>query len=443
MFTRTILILSLIILLAGCGGGGSSPSSSPQQEAEKAWVRSYLDDVYLWYNEIVDVSAGNYPLPADYFKALLVKSRDRYSFTAPRAEVESVMKEGVDVGYGVKWGWAGGSHLFAFYVDPNAPAALYFSRGAELIAVNGTTIASLSSNALNSALFPSQSGASVNLTIRMPNTSTTKIVTLTSAQFSIATIEQPQILTVSGVGKVGYLLFNEHLRTSEQPLINAMAYFKQQGVNELVLDMRYNSGGYLIIAEEVASMIGGAPVQGKVFDRLIFNAKHQSNTNDPNNTALFTNQDSSGNTIPQLGLPRLFVLTGASTCSASEAIINGLLPHINVTRIGWTTCGKPYGFRQTNYGANAYFAIEAEGVNANGTDDYKSGFAPTCQVSDDIRYPLGNTSEARLSAALYFMQYGSCPTAASIPLPKLRSAETESYGEPQLLGQRPGVTIVE
>src|SRR6266702_2965478 len=153
-------------------------------------------------------------------------------------------------------------------------------------------------------------------------------------------------------------VFNQHLFTAEQGLNDALTLFKQQGVSELVLDMRYNTGGYLMVAEEVSSMIGGAPVQGKVFEKLLFNSKHPEKTNDPNNTFLFGSQDSKGTSLPLLGLNRVFVLTGSNTCSASEAIINGLQPYVQVVRIGWTTCGKPYGFIQTNNDQQAYFAIQ-------------------------------------------------------------------------------------
>ena len=439
MLLRALIVFSFFILVAGCGGGGGSPSTVDEnQEAEKTWVRSHLDHQYLWYDEIVDVPRENYPLATDYFYALLVKSRDRFSFTIPVAKAQSLIQEGLDVGFGVKWGWVTGSRLFAFYVDPNSDAAASITRGTELTAVNGSSLSAMTTSELDDILFPEKTGVTVAFTIRQPDTTITT-VTLTSSSFPLTTVEPPLIITLSGVGKVGYLLFNDHLKISESQLISAMTYFRQQGVSELVLDLRYNPGGYLFIAEEVASMIGGSAVHGKVFEKLLFNAKHQSDTSNPANTFLFSNLDRSGNLLPELGLSRLFVLTGSSTCSASESIINGLLPHIDIVRVGSTTCGKPYAFRQTDFNQNAYFAIEAEGVNSAGTSNYKSGFAPTCQVGDGIGYALGNIGEARLSAALYYMQNGACPPGTAFPLLK---EPVEGSGQ-LLLGQRPGIKIVE
>lgn len=442
MYKRSLLILAGISLLAACGGGGGS--SSTTQDTQKAWVRAHMDDVYLWYNEIIDVPSANYATAPDYFNALLVKSRDRFSFSMPLANAVSMLQEGFETGYGVKWGWAATGRLFAYYVDPSSPAAVSITRGTEITAINGQPVANATTAYLNSTLFPGQTGVSVNLTYRRPGTSTTQTASLVSATFSTTTVAQPSILSLANGGKAGYLLFNEHLRTSEQELNSAMTYFKQQGVSELVLDMRYNTGGYLFIAEEVASMIGGAAVQGKVFEKLQFNSKHPEKTSAPNNTYRFSALDSKGASLPLLGLKRVFVLTGSNTCSASEAVINGLLPHIPVYRIGWTTCGKPYGFSQTNYDQQAYFAIQFEGVNANGSDDFKSGFAPTCQVYDDLNYPLGDMREARLSAALSYISTASCPSVSTATLPKaVLSSDIPTSGDVQLIEQKPGLKLLQ
>jgi hypothetical protein len=183
-------------------------------------------------------------------------------------------------------------------------------------------------------------------------------------------------------------------------------------------------------------------VQGKVFEKLLFNSKHQGDSDNPANNFVFSNLDRTGNLLPQLGLARLFVLTGPITCSASESIINGLLPHMEVVRIGWTTCGKPYAFRQANFDEDSFFAIDSEGVNSTGTGDYKSGFAPTCQVSEDVSQPLGDAGEALLHSAIYYMQNSSCPTGTAILSPKQAAGkELVKDSDQFLLGQLPGIKL--
>jgi carboxyl-terminal processing protease len=449
LYKRFLQLLALIALLAGCGGGGGGDGSpaaaaSSAQDTQKAWVRAYLGDVYLWHNEIVDVPSAAFATAPAYFDALLVKSRDRFSFSMPLAEAVSTLQEGLETGYGVKWGWAAAGRLFAYYVDPNSPAAASITRGTELTSINGQPVAGMATSTINGALFPDQPGAFVNLTLRSPGTSTSETRGLTSATYSTTTVARPSVLALPGGGKAGYLLFNEQLFTSEQGLIAAMSSFKQQGVSELVLDMRYNPGGYLMIAEEAASMIGGAAVQGKVFEKLLFNDNHPEKTNDPKSTYRFTALDNRGASLPLLGLNRLFVLTGSNTCSASEAIINGLLPYLQVVLIGSTTCGKPYGFIQANNDQQAYFALQFEGVNADGHDDYQSGFAPTCQVPDDLTHPLGDSSEARLNAALYFISNNACPPASTVSLAKAAlPGHLPESGDVRLLGQKPGLKLLQ
>lgn len=433
--------LLLATLLAGCGGGGSdggddSPQPPPSPEEQKSWTRAHLADIYLWNTEIVDVNPAYYPLAPDYFDALLVRSRDRFSFSMPAAAAYSQMQEGQETGFGVRWGRSASGKIFACYVDPNSPAAPFISRGSEITAINGRTVAGMPTDTLFDLLYPEEEGVTTDMIVRPPGMIVTQAVTLHAAPFMTTTVAPPVLIPLPGGGKAGYLLFNDHILTAEEQLVSAMTSFRQQGVSEVVLDLRYNGGGYLFIAKELASMLGGATVEGEVFEKLIFNNNHPEKTNDRDNTLHFSPEDRFGAPLPQLGLQRLFVLTGPSTCSASESIINGLAPFMPVVRIGSTTCGKPYGFRQTNFAEQAYFAIQFEGVNADGRDDYLDGFAPTCQVVDDLTSPLGDVREARLAAALYYMNNNACPPTAAASLARAIAPVAEGDEDVRLLGRK-------
>ena len=133
-----------------------------------------------------------------------------------------------------------------------------------------------------------------------------------------------------------------------------------------------------------------------------------------------------GQVLPALNLSRVFVLTGPNTCSASEAIINGLRGiGVTVVQIGSTTCGKPYGFYPQDNCGTTYFSIEFRGVNAMNFGDYTDGFSPQnaplprgatlpgCSVADDFGHALGDPAEGRLAAALNYMAGGSCPVPAT------------------------------
>ena len=132
-----------------------------------------------------------------------------------------------------------------------------------------------------------------------------------------------------------------------------------------------------------------------------------------------------GQALPTLDLPRVYVITGGGTCSASEAIMNGLRGvGIEVIQIGSTTCGKPYGFYATDNCGTTYFTIQFRGVNELDFGDYTDGFSPNntpgaagptvlpgCSIADDFTRLLGDPTEGRLAMALAFRDGQACTAA--------------------------------
>jgi len=272
-----------------------------------------------------------------------------------------------------------------------------------------------------------------------PNGGANLTASLTSANIT----HKPVLVTKTIVraGKnIGYILFNDHVGPAENQLFDAIN--NMQGIDDLILDIRYNGGGFLDIANELAFMIaGGGRTTGQIFERLQFNNKNL--TRDPISGELLapgtpfhtTAQGLPGSTktpgtpLPTLGLPRVYVITGPNTCSASESIINGLRGvGVQVFLIGSTTCGKPFGFYPQDNCGTTYFSIQFQGVNNMGQGDYPDGFAAQnqtgpssikldgCSIADDLLHELGDENEGRLKAALDFRAGGnsnaSCPTAS-------------------------------
>jgi carboxyl-terminal processing protease len=207
-------------------------------------------------------------------------------------------------------------------------------------------------------------------------------------------------------------------------------------IDDLVLEVRYNGGGYLAIASELAYMIAGnTRTAGQTFEQLQFNDKHPNTnpvTGEPLTPEPFlstANIDAAirGQALPTLDLDRVFVITSGDTCSASESIINSLRGvDVEVIQIGSRTCGKPYGFYPEDNCGTTFFSIQFRGVNAKDFGDYADGFVPTpspdasdqsqvvgCQVADDFEHALGSPLEARFSAALLYQSVGMCPPASA------------------------------
>ena len=427
---------------------------------ENNWLRSWTNELYLWYREVPDLNPALYATP-DYFKQLKTaattpsgRDKDQFHFTYKTTDWIALSQSGQEVGYGVQWALIARDpprRAVVAYLESGAPAATQaanLSRGVEILTVDGVDLINATTKAgvdtLNAGLAPSTAGESHTFGIRELN-GTTRSVTLQATTVTTTPVPTVKVLPTTS-GSVGYILFNDHIATSEKGLYDAFTTLKAQAVNDLVLDIRYNGGGYLDIAAELAYMIAGAvPTSGRTFELTQFNDKYP-NTNPVNGGAITPvpfysrsqgfSSNLAGNTqLPTLNLPRVFVITGGGTCSASEAIINGLRGvDVQVIQIGAATCGKPYGFYAPDNCGTTYFSIQFKGVNNKGFGDYADGFAPAasptlptqlpgCAVDDDFTHALGDSGENRLEAALGYRATGQCVALATFA--------------PQSLGQKP------
>ena len=267
------------------------------------------------------------------------------------------------------------------------------------------------------SLAPSLASKTTRFGLLAANATVPRTVTISSSQTITVTPVALSTVIAEGNNTVGYLVLNSFgVVTAEKQLIDAVTAFKKANVNELVIDLRYNGGGYLDLANELAWMVGDSTLAGKTFEKLTCNDK---------NTQPFCNQSDafhqvtqgfsvpSGQTLPQLRLKRVFVLTSGNTCSASESVINSLSPFMPVVRIGNTTCGKPYGFAYKDNCGISYAPMQFKGANAVGFGDYADGFAPTCTVADDLSRQRGDPAELMLGGALTYVRTGACPVAKS------------------------------
>ena len=421
---------------------------------EKNWVRAWIDETYLWYDEIPSgLRALTYSTPQAFFDVLRTtavtpsgKPRDRFHFTYDTAVWQALSRSGIEAGYGFELAIVKSQvprELRIAYTEPGTPAsAAGITRGARIVLVDGVdVVTSPGVDALNAALFPKAAGQAHTFRLQELDGSL-RTVSLTSAQITKTPVQNVRTLDTA-TGKIGYLLFNDHVQTSEAQLIAAMAKFKADGVQDLMLDIRYNGGGLLTIASELAFMVARPEATtGAVFERLQFNRKNPFQLTEADTTTPFQSKSlgfsgPEGQPLPQLGLSRVTVLTGPDTCSASESIINGLRGvNVEVNVIGNITCGKPYGFIPRDNCGTTYFAIQFKGVNNQGFGDYADGIAPTCVVADDFSRQLGDPAEGRLAAALGYRVTGACPPVAT----GLAKAGVLGSGEPLVSGKSPART---
>ena len=444
-------------------GDASAPTTIGSLASEKAWLRDYIDRKYLWYNEVPNINASDvaYSNESDvfaslnsYFNALRTpattasnKRKDKFSFIYQTAGWNALVNSGALLGYGIEWHFDSPinppRNIRVEYVHTGSPAdASGIKRGDTLVLADNVS-ADVNTQAgviaLNSALFPA---AASTHSFRFSRAGGTVLNTTWTAGNVTLTEVDSRVLSVSGQN-VGYILFNDHVLTAEQKLISAFQTLKNANVSDLVLDLRYNGGGHLFIASEVAYMIAGdTPTANKAFMNTVFNNKRSSENSttgfrttacvpDPASFDPTNLQCRSNAPLPTLNLSRVYVLVSGRTSWTSEAIINGLRGvDIDVRLIGSTTDGVPYGVSngQDNCGIT-YFPIESQSVNAKGFGDYADGFnpggawvdpgaagptgfaVPGCAAKDDLNHALGDPAEGQLAAALAYRASGNatCP----------------------------------
>lgn len=418
---------------------------------ENNFLRSYSDETYLWYDEIVDQDPSLFNSPLDYFDELRTTAttpsgapKDKFHFTFSTEEWEQLSQSGAAAGYGAQWVLISAQpprQVVVAYTEPNSPATAPgadLARGAEVVTIDGVSVVNGTDvDTLNAGLFPAEAGETHTFTVRDLGSANTRSVTMTSEVVISAPVQNVTTTTSPTGSIVGYVLFNDHIATAETGLIDAVEALQSAGIDELVVDLRYNGGGFLAIASQFAYMIAGAAqTGGQTFEEIRFNEKHPTTdpvTREPLEPMPFIDEtlnfsEPAGTPLPALNLQRVFVLTGPGTCSASESIMNGLRGiDVEVIQIGSTTCGKPYGFYATDNCGTTYFTIQFRGVNDKGFGDYTDGFSPAnnvvgtavpgCSVADDFEHQLGDPLEARFQAALQYIGNGSCPTPTGVTAP--------------------------
>jgi carboxyl-terminal processing protease len=435
---------------------------------ENRWLRSWTNELYLWYGEVTDRDPSAYNSALDYFDLLRTsakttsgQSKDKFHFTYPTTVWKSLSEGGIEAGYGAEFAVLPPSpnepvrrHIRVAYTDPNTPAATKLFRGDEIVNVDGADAVGGNTEAiidtLNAGLFPDTTGESHVFTV-VDLAGVTRSVTLTSASVTHVPVPIVNVFDPT-TDPVGYLQFNDHIATAEGPLIEAMKTFQAAHVTDLVLDIRYNGGGYLDMASELAYMIANTTLtSGRTFEKIVFNDKHPTRNPVTGETLAPTpfltktqgwqGQASAGQALPTLNLDRVYIIVGPGTCSASESIINSLRGvNVQVYLIGSTTCGKPYGFYPTDNCGTTYFTIQFRGENAANFGDYTDGFSPAnqpapagtsvpgCSVADDFTHAMGDEDEARVAAARAFRASNNqtCPAASGFAPPLLSKASSST-----------------
>jgi C-terminal processing protease CtpA/Prc len=386
----------------------------------KADVPELADDFFPTQTERNDF-LDNFATPEDLFYDGLLAPQDRFSFLVDDYVYLENLLSGISTTNGISFGLVRNcescSEIFGYvrYVLPGTSSeAQGVKRGDIFNTIDGQQLTDSNYNNLLAPETYTIGLATLNGSSITPKGVT---VTMTKQEYTTNPILVSKTLDVDGK-KVGYLFYTSFTSNFDPQLNAAFGEFKAEGVTELVLDLRYNGGGSIRSATDLAAMITGQ-FAGEIFTKEQWNAEYQAHfesTSDLRARLLnkFNTTINTGELINSLNLNRVFILTTSRSASASELVINGLDPYIDVVQIGETTTGKFQGsvplydspnFGRLNANLNHTYAmlpLVLKSVNSAGVSDYVDGLTPDFQISEDFENlgMLGEPNEPFLKVAI-------------------------------------------
>ncbi|RNJ62287.1 MAG: peptidase S41 [Porphyrobacter sp. IPPAS B-1204] len=442
---RTALSLLLSVSLVACGGGGSSapptvgggggtptptppPSSACGVRAQQDFADSVLNEWYLFPDLLAPANPALFGDLQSYLDARVAparaQSRDRFfTFATSIAEENALINSGSSAGFGIRVFYdTAARRVFVQEAFENASGfAAGLDRGAEITAI-GTSSANLQSvtslfisggtQAVVNALGPSTAGTTRVLRFTQPGGAVIeRSITKTDFPLDPLSDRYGALILNDGAKRVGYI----NLRTfiiadAANQLRAAYGQFAAQGVTELIIDLRYNGGGLVDVADVMGDLMGQGRV-GQVWSRTVLRA---SKANE-NETRTFRAEANA------IAPTKVAVITTGASASASELVTNGLIPYLgnNMALVGANSFGKPVG--QFGFDLPAcdlrVRAVTFQTVNANNQGEYYTGLASvvpnTCRAGDDTTRPFGDPREASIAAALDFLAGRACTPITS------------------------------
>ncbi len=391
-----------------------SPTSC-STTSQNIFVRDQLTAAYYWNQHLpANVSPANFNSPEDYLEAVRFRPLDNtYSYITSAAANNAFYSDSQFIGFGFGQQTTEADIRVLQVYDESPALEAGLSRGDRITHVNGRTVAAMvGDGSIGSAFGPTEVGVSADIVFVKP-TGEERTARLVKRLVTIPTVSLTHVVDFEG-RKVGYLFFRNFVRPSTAALNDAFAALKSAGATELVLDLRYNGGGLIDVAVQLAGLISGGRTAGQVMinwvhnDRLAPVYDKVTRFNEPPTQAL--------------NLQRLIVITTRSSASASELIVNSLRPYMPVVTIGDTSYGKPVGQYSFNFCDKVLIPVAFSLRNVNNEGDFFDGIPAICAAPDDITHQLGDPAEASYAEALTFISTGACSARAEAAAHALRAA---------------------
>ena len=419
---RNIITVLLCNLLLSCSGGNSGDECSiPEQNR---FVHELLLDQYFWYQEVEPtLNYKDFDSPEQTLDFLKVDI-DRFSYIADAEEFYNLFTQGQVIKYGFSFLVQSDNTVQIRYIfDDSAAGRAGLQRGDSILSINNQPVAQIISTIGWEAIFgPDEEGYPVDMLVRK-STGDIVDIHMEKSVVNINTVLHRSIIE-NGSDKVAYLVFNSFLSTSIAELTEVFAEFKAAAVNKMVLDLRYNGGGSVTVAQYLASWMLNTSATTDLFALLKHNDKHQ----DLNQQYFFKSLQN------ELALEQITVITTGATASASEMVINGLKPFVDIKTVGATTVGKPVGMNPTEFCDKMILPITFSGYNQDGEGEFFDGIAANCGAEDNLDFAFGDTQDPMLKEALFVSLNNVCSSSAIAQKTAINKTAKPSYSLQDIIG---------
>lgn len=415
---RTSVALTALlgfVLLSGCKKDKSETGTNSAIATEdkiKDSVLAYSKDIYLWYNQIPSAfNPRSYTDPDKIMTAVRQYSTepgftapvDRWSFAVKQKEWDNI-SSGISGDFGLSVFFPATDDLRVKLVERDSPAGKAgIRRGWRIIKINGTTnISTSNTDFVVQNVFKSTTSS---FTFQKPD-ATTVDITLNSTTYREHPIILDSIYTINSK-TIGYLVFNSFLGDTTEiynEFNRVFNRFTQANVSDVVIDLRYNGGGYVSVQEKLANYLVPSSANGGLMMKQQYNDKYTQY----NSTTAFKKTGS-------LNLSRVFFIVSSSTASASELLINNVKPYMETLLVGpGKTYGKPVGYFPIPVSDWYIFPVSFRTTNKNGEGAYFGGLPLNTQVADGLSKDWGDVSEASFASTIKFISTGSFRTTGAV-----------------------------
>ena len=361
-------------------------------------IYELMQEVYLWYDNLPTLDPEVYATPNELMDEIRYKLYDKWSTVITKTEYNQYFEQGQLIGHGFLLSVDNDNNIrVAFVYRSTQTYELGVRRSWIITRVNGTVATTTN---IFDLLGPAKAGHTNNITF-LNDKGETVDLSLTKQTIAITPVLHYEVLDQVN-SRIGYMVFQDFIDTAKIELDEVFQVFTSAGINELILDMRYNGGGSVGVAEYLSGWLIGKNHEGKPFVRFSHSDK-MSNLD----TTLHVPANANG-----LSLDRIFFIGTGSTASASELIINGVKPYLGSTILaGSTTHGKPvgmYAYPFINYDY-VVLPVTFKYTNADNEGDFYNGISPDLEAEDDLSRDFGDPEEASLKAVLNYLATGEIP----------------------------------